>query len=186
MLQQLLFSYVRLCNPMDCPMPGLSVPHYLPEFAKVHVHIGDAIQPISFSVTCFSRPQSFPASGSLPMCQLFIWGGQIIGALASVLPVSIQGWFLLGWTVWSPCCPRDSQETSQVSKASVLQHSAFFMVQLSYLYMTTGKTTALTIQPFVSKIMSLLFNTLSRFVTNRTQIQWGRPSRALWTYFRPI
>ena len=49
-------------------------------------------------------------------------------------------------------------------KASVLQHSAFFMVQLSHLYMTTGKTIALTIQTFVGKVMSLLFNMLSRFV----------------------
>ena len=50
------------------------------------------------------------------------------------------------------------------SKASVLQHSAFFMVQLSLLYMTTGKTIALIIWTFVSKVMSLLFNMLSRFV----------------------
>ena len=50
------------------------------------------------------------------------------------------------------------------SKASILQCSAFFMVQLSYLYLTTGKTIALTIQTFVSKVMSLLFNMLSRFV----------------------
>ena len=50
------------------------------------------------------------------------------------------------------------------SKASILQHSAFFMVQLSHPYMTTGKTIALTIWTFVSKVMSLLFNILSRFV----------------------
>ena len=50
------------------------------------------------------------------------------------------------------------------SKASILQHSAFFMVQLSQPYVTTGKTIALTIQTFVSRVMSLLFNTLSRFV----------------------
>ena len=50
------------------------------------------------------------------------------------------------------------------SKASVIQHSAFFMVQLSHPYMTTGKTIALTIQTFVSKVISLLFNMLSRFV----------------------
>ena len=50
------------------------------------------------------------------------------------------------------------------SKASILQCSAFFMVQLSHLYLTTGKTIALTIQTFVSKIMSLIFNTLSRFI----------------------
>ena len=51
-------------------------------------------------------------------------------------------------------------------KASILQHSAFFMVQLSHLYMTTGKTTGLTVRIFVSKVMSLLFNMLSRFVIN--------------------
>ena len=50
------------------------------------------------------------------------------------------------------------------SKASILRHSTFFMVQLSYLYVTTGKTIDLTIQIFVSKVMFLLFNTLSRFV----------------------
>ena len=50
------------------------------------------------------------------------------------------------------------------SKASILQHSTFFMVQLSHLYMTTGKTITLTTRTFVSKIMSLLFNTLSIFV----------------------
>ena len=51
------------------------------------------------------------------------------------------------------------------SKASILQHSAFFMVQLSHPYMTTGKTIALAIQTFVGKMMSLLLNMLSRFVT---------------------
>ena len=50
------------------------------------------------------------------------------------------------------------------SKASIIQHSAFFMVQLSHLYMTTGKTIALTIQTFAGKVISLLFNTLPRFV----------------------
>ena len=64
------------------------------------------------------------------------------------------------------------------SKASILQHSAFFMAQLSHLYMTTGKTTALTRQTFVSKMMSLLFNTLSRSViaflprSKRLLISW--------------
>ena len=50
------------------------------------------------------------------------------------------------------------------SRPSILQHSAFFMVQLSHIYMTTGKTIALTIQTFVGKVMSLLFNTLSSLV----------------------
>ena len=68
------------------------------------------------------------------------------------------------------------------SKASILQHSAFFMVQLSHPYMTTGKTIALTIRTFVSKIMSLLFNMLSRLViafiprSKRLLISWLQSS----------
>ena len=67
--------------------------HQLPEFAQIHVHrIGDAIQPSSSSATLFSScPQSFPASGSFPMSQIFATGGQSVGASASsVLSVSIQ------------------------------------------------------------------------------------------------
>jgi len=69
--------------------------------------------------------------------------------------------------VGSPCRPRDSQESSPIphsSKASILQCSAFFMVQLSHPYVTTGKTIALTRWTFVGKVMSLLFNTLPRLV----------------------
>ena len=67
--------------------------------------------------------------------------------------------------VGSPCSPRDPQESSPtLQKASILQHSAFFMVQLSHPYMTTGKTMALTRQTFVGKGMSLLFNVQSRLV----------------------
>ena len=72
---------------------------------------------IPSSVPFFSAClQSFPALGSFSMNQFFASDGQSIGASASasVLPVSIQGWFPLGltWLVWSPCCPRDSQESS--------------------------------------------------------------------------
>ena len=73
---------------------------------------------------------------------------------ASVLPMNVRGWFPL-WLVVSPCSP---------SKASILRHSAFFMVQQSHPYITTGKTIALTKQTFVGKVMSLLFNMLSRLV----------------------
>ena len=77
--------------------------------------------------------------------------------------------FLYDLRVWSPFSPRDSQESSPASqfKGIILQSSAFFMVQLSHLYMTTGKTIALTfeLQIFVGKVMFLLFNMLSRFVT---------------------
>ena len=68
---------------------------------------------ISSSVVPFSSClQSFPASGSFPMSQFFASGGQSIGASASILPKNIQDWFPLGWTGWSPCSPRDSQESS--------------------------------------------------------------------------
>ena len=99
--------------PMDSTMSALPVLHHL--FAQTHAHwVGDAIQPSSSSVVPFSSSlQSFPSSGSFPMSWLFSSGSQIIGASASVLPMNIQGWFPLGLTkVWSPCCPRDYQESS--------------------------------------------------------------------------
>ena len=97
-----------------------------------------------------SCPQTFPALGSFPTSQLFLSGGQSIGASASVFPMSIQSWLI--WLVWSPFCQRDSQSFLYHCnlKTSVLRCSVFFMVQLSHLYMTAWKTTALTIQTSVS------------------------------------
>ena len=156
---------------MNCSMPGLPVLHYPPEFTHTHVHwVGDAIQPSHpLSPPFSSCPQSFPASGSFPMSQFFTSGGQRIGtsASASVLAMNIQAWFPLDWLVWSPCSPRDSLKSllqHHSSKASTLRRSAFFIVQLLHPYKTTGKTIALAIWAFVNEVMSLLFNTLSRFV----------------------
>ena len=104
--------------------------------------------------------QSFPASGSFQMSQFFTSGGQSIqvSALASVLPMNIQDWFPLGWTAWISLQSKElSRLFSNSSKASILQHSAFFIVQLLHPYMTTGKTIALTRRTFVGKVMSLLF-----------------------------
>ena len=74
--------------------------------------------------------------------------------------------FLWDWLVWSSCCPRDSQDSSPTPqlKASALWCSTSFMVQLSPLYTTTGKTIALTIWIFVASIMPLLFNMLCSLV----------------------
>ena len=113
--------------------------------------------------------QSFPASGSFPMSQLFEWGGQSIGvsASASVLPMNTQDWSPFGWTGWISL---QSKGLSRVfSNTTVQKHQfygtqAFFIVQLSHPYMTTGKTIALTRQTFVDKVMSLLFNMLSRLI----------------------
>ena len=122
---------------------------------------------ISSSVVPFSSHlQSFPTSGSFPMSQFFASGGQSIGvsASASVLPMNIQGWFPLGLTGLTILQPKRLKNLLHSSKALVLQHSAFFMVQLSHPYLTTRKTIALTRWTFVGKVMSLLFNMLSMFV----------------------
>ena len=137
-------SCPTLWDPMDCSTPGFCVRHWLLELAQIHVHrVGDAIN-LSFSVIPFSSClQSFPASGSFLMSQFFASGGQSIGVSAStsVLPMNIQ-----------------SLLQHHSSTASILQHSAFFIVQLSHPYMITGKTIALTGQTSVGKVMSLLFN----------------------------
>ena len=126
--------------------------------------------------TFSSCPQSSPASGFFLMSQFFTSGGQSIkaSALALVLPVNIQGWFPLGLTDVIFLQSKGLLILFQYhsSKASILLCSAFFMVQLSHLYMTTGKTIALTIQTFISKVMSLLFNTLSRFVMAFLPRKW--------------
>ena len=98
------------------------------------------------------------------MSQFFPSGGQSIGVLASVLPVNTQVWFPLGLTgLIALQGTRKSLLQHHSSKASILRHSAFFMVQLLHLATTTGKTIALTIRTIVGKMMSLLFNMLSRF-----------------------
>ena len=102
------------------------------------------------------------------MSQLFTSDNQNTGVspLASVLPRSIQGSFPSRLTGLISLLSKGLSKFLQYHslQASILQHSAFFMVQLSPQYVTTGKTTALTIWTFVNRVMSLLFNTLSRFV----------------------
>ena len=113
----------------------------------------------SSSVVPFSScPQSLPASGSFPMSQLFAWGGQSIRVSTSalVLPMNTQDWSPLGWTGWISLQSKGLSRVLQhhSSKASILRCSAFFIVQMSHPYMTTGKTTALTRWTFVGKVMS--------------------------------
>ena len=114
-------------------------------------------------------PSIFPSIRISSNESVFSSGGKSIGASASasVLPMNIQDWFSLGWTsLISLQFKRTLKSLLQhhSSKASLLWPSAFFMVQLSHPYMTTRKTIALTRWTFVSKIMSLFFNMLSRFV----------------------
>ena len=153
---------------MNHSTPGLPVHHQLQVYPNscplsrwCHPTISSFVVPFS------SCPQSFPASESFQMSQLFASGDQNIGisALASVLPINIQDWSPLGWTGWISSCPRDSQESSLTPQLKSTNSSV-----LNFLYspiltsMTTVKTIALTRQNFVCKVMSLLFNMLSRLV----------------------
>ena len=112
-------------------------------------------------------PSIFPASGSFQISQVFTSGGRSIGVSASVsvLPMNIQDWSPLGCTgLISVQRILKSLLQHHGLKASILRHSAFVMVQLSLPYMTTGKTIVLTRWTFVGKVISLLFNMLSRLI----------------------
>ena len=139
-----------------------SLPKICPLSRWCHPTISSSV--VSFS-SCF---HSFPAWGSFPMNQLFASGGQSIGisASTSVLLRNTQDWFPLGWTGWISLQSKGLSRVLQhhSSKASILWRSAFFTVQLSHPYMTTGKTIALTRRTLVGKVMSLLLNMLSRLV----------------------
>ena len=149
-------QHIRLPYPSASPRFGLNSG---PLSLWCHPIPSSSVAPFS------SCPHSFPASGPFPMSQLFASGGQTVGASALVIshPTNIQGWFPLGLTGLISLL---SKGLSRVfSSTTVLKHqffwrSASFMFQLSHLYMTTGKTIALTIQTFDSKVISLLFNIL--------------------------
>ena len=108
---------------------------------------------ISSSVVFFYCIKSFLASGSIPTSQFFTPCGQIIGvsASASVIPMNIWDWFHVGLNGWISLQTLKSLLQHHSSKASILWRSAFFTVQLSHPYMTTGKTIALTRRTFVGK-----------------------------------
>ena len=164
-----LFSSVQFSHsvvsdslwPMDSSMPGLPVHHQLPEPAQTHVHwVGDTIQPSHPLSSPFLPTFNLSQHQGLFQSQLLAWGGQIIGvsASASVLPMNHPGLisFRMDWLdLLAVQGTLKGLFQLHSSKASILQHSPFFMVQLSYPYMTmtTGKTIALTRWTFVGKIM---------------------------------
>ena len=155
---------------MDCSTPGFPVHHQFLKLAQTHVHwVGDAFQP--------SQPLLSPSPPALNLSRhqgLFQWISSLhqvtklqsgVAVSGSVLPVNIQDWFPLGWTALISLQSKGlSRVFSNTTVQSILQHSAFFMVQLSHPYMTIGKTIALPRQTFVSKVISILFHILSRFV----------------------
>ena len=155
---------------MDCSMPGFPVHHQLQEFTQTHVHwVSDTIQP--------SHPLLSPSHLAFNLSQhqgLFKWvscSHQVAKVLEFQLQYQSFQWifrtdFLYDGLVGSPAVQGTLKSLLQhhSSKASILWCSAFFIVQLSHPYMTTGKNIAFTRWTFVSKEMSLLFNTLSRLV----------------------
>ena len=178
-------SCPTLCDPMDCSMPGLPVLHHVLKLVQTHVHwVSDATQPSdplshhsspAFSLSqhqdFFQRVNSAHASGS-----------------ASVPLMNIQGWVLLGLTALNSLqrilVPLKSLFQHHDSKVLILCCSAFFMVQLSQPYMTTGKTIALIRWTFVGKVMSLLFNMLPKLVIaflsrSKHLISWLQSSSAV-------
>ena len=149
-----------LCDPMDCSMPGLPVHHQLPELAQTHGHwVGDAIQPSHL----LSSPS--PPAFNLSQHQGLFQGVSSLHQVAKVLDFQlqhqscqwIQYWFPLGWLdLLEVQGTLKSLLQHHSWKASILRYSAFFIVQLSHLHMTTGKTIALTRQTFVTKVMQEL------------------------------
>ena len=127
--------------PCPSPTPG-AYSNSCPLSRWCHPTISSSVVPFS------SCPQPFPALGSFQMSQLFTSGGQSIGVSAStsVLPMNIQDWFPLGWTDWISLQSKGLSSLLQhhSSKALILWHSAFFIVQLSQLIKPITWTTALS------------------------------------------
>ena len=158
--------YPTLCDPMDHSTPGLPVHH--PEFTQTHIYWVGCHLTISSSVVPFSCHLSFPASGLLK------WVSSS-HHVAKVLEFKLQhqsfqwifrtDFFWMNWLdLFAVQGTLKSLLQHHSSKTSILQHSAYFIVQISHPHVTTGKTIALTRQTFVDKVMSLLFNMLSRLV----------------------
>ena len=155
---------------MDLSTPGLPVHHQLPEFTQTHDHwVGDTIQP--------SHPLSLPSSPPSIFPSIRVFSNE------STLHIRWPQYWSFSFNI-SPSNEHSGLITFRMdllvllavqgtlksylqhhsSKASILRHSAFFIVQLSHPYMTTGETIALTRQTFVGKVVSLLFNMLSRLI----------------------
>ena len=155
---------------MNHSTPGLPVHHQLPEFTQTHVHrVSDAIQPshpLSSPSPLSSIPPSirvFSNESTLHMRWPKYWSFSFSIIPSKEIPGMIS--FRMDWLdLLAVQGTLKSLLQHHTSKALILWYSAVFMVQLSHPYMTTGKTIALTTWTFVGKVMSLLFNIMSRFV----------------------
>ena len=162
-------SCLTLCDPMDYSTPGLPVHHQLLELTQTHVHwVGDAIQPSNSLLS--PSPPAFNLSQHQGLFQSALcirWPKYCSFSFSISLSNEHPGLisFRMDWlTLLAVQGTLGSLLQHHSSKASILWRSALFTVQLSYPYMTTGKTIALTRWNFAGKVMSLLFNMLSRLV----------------------
>ena len=163
-------SFSCVCTyPTDLNVPGFPVHHQLLEFTQTHVHwVSDAIQPShplsspsppAFNLSQHQGPNESVLRIKWPKCWSFSFSISPSNEYAGLISFRIDWLDLL-----AVHGTLKSLLQHHCSKASILRHSAFFILQFSHPYMTTGKTIVLTIQIFVGKGMSLFFNTLSRFV----------------------
>ena len=160
-------SCPTLCDPIGCSTPGFPVLHYLLESAHTHVHWVDGhlilCRPLLLLPSIFPSIRVFSNEYALcirqPKCCSFSF------SISSSSEYSGSTSFRIDWfDLLAVQGTLKSLLQHHSLKASILWSSAFFMVQLSHPYVTTGKTIALTVWAFASKVMPLLFNTLSRFV----------------------
>ena len=163
-------SHPTLCDPMNCSTQGLPVHHQLQDFTQTNVHwVSDAIQPShpllspSLPTSIFPSIRVFSNESAIRIRWPKCWSFRFNISPSNEHPGLIS--FRMDWLdLLAVQGTLKSLPQHHSSKASILWCSAFFIVQLSYPYMTTVKTIALTRWTFVDKVMSLLFNMLSRLV----------------------
>ena len=157
-------------DSMDCSMSGFLVHHQLLEFTQTHGHwVGNAIQP--------AHPLSSPSPPAFDLSSIRVFSSESALGIRgpkywsfsfNISPSNEHSGLISFRIDWLDLLAVQRTLKSLLqhysSKTSILWRSAFFMAQFSHLYLTTGKTTALTRQTFVGKVMSLLLNMLSRFV----------------------
>ena len=159
-------SCPTLCNPMNLSTPGLPVHHQLPEFTQTHAHrVDDAIQP-SHPLSSPSPPAPNPSQhqGLFQQVNASHEVGKVLEFQLQHQSFNEHPGLISFKMDWLDLLGVQGTLQHHRSKASILQCSVFFTVQLLHTYMTIGKTIALTRQTFIDKVMSLLFNMLSRLV----------------------
>ena len=158
-----------LCDPMDCNTPSFPVHHQLLELAQTHVHrVSDAIQP-SCPLSSLLLPSIFPCIRVFSNESVFCIRWPKFWSFSFTISLSNEYSGLISFRMdWLDLLAAQGTLKSLLqhhsSKASILRHSAFFIVQVSHPYMTTGKTIALTRWTFVGKVIYLLFNILFKLV----------------------